>query len=231
MRAVDSQPCLRVAGKHNDFEEVGRTPRHHGPLRDAGQLELRRLLQARRHPLGWEFLTGLGLPPDRVAATVYTDDDEAHRVWADEIGLPPRRLVRRGNIAEGDEKELLAHGRHRPVRAVQRAALRPRAGAVRGRARPGPLGRLPALAGGLEPGLHGVRPGGGRHADAAAVQVGRHRHGLERIASVVQGVDSNYRTDLFAPIIERLAEFIGHDPRRSSRSASATRSWPTTRAP
>ena len=58
-RAVDYQRCLRVAGKHNDFEEVGRTPRHHTLLRDARQLELRRLLQARGDPLG------LGVPDPR----------------------------------------------------------------------------------------------------------------------------------------------------------------------
>ena len=52
--------------------------------------------------------------------------------------------------------------------------------------------------------------------------------GLERMTSAVQGVDSNYRTDLFAPIIDRLAEHLGHDPRRSRASASATRSSPTT---
>ena len=52
VRAVDAQPCLRVAGKHNDFEEVGRTPRHQTLLRDARQLVVRRLLQGRGDPLG-----------------------------------------------------------------------------------------------------------------------------------------------------------------------------------
>ena len=51
VRAVDAQVCLRVAGKHNDFEEVGRTPAPPDPVRDARQLELRRLLQARGDPL------------------------------------------------------------------------------------------------------------------------------------------------------------------------------------
>ncbi len=55
-RAADYQRVLRVAGKHNDFEEVGRTPRHHTFFEMLGQLELRRLLQARRDPLG------VGLP-------------------------------------------------------------------------------------------------------------------------------------------------------------------------
>ncbi len=59
----------------------------------------------------WEFLTEeLGIPRDRIAATVYTDDDEAHRIWAEEIGLPPERLVRWGNIAAGDEKNFWRMG-------------------------------------------------------------------------------------------------------------------------
>ena len=52
----------------------------------------------------------------------------------------------------------------------------------------------------------------GRQPDAAAGQARRYRHGLRAHGEAIQGVDSNYRTDLFAPIIERLAEFIGHDP-------------------
>ena len=90
VRAVDSQPCLRVAGKHNDFEEVGRTPRHHTLFEMLGNWSFGDYFKRDAIHWAWEYLTKeLGLPPERVGATVYTDDDEAHRVWADEIGLPP----------------------------------------------------------------------------------------------------------------------------------------------
>ena len=111
VRAVDSQPCLRVAGKHNDFEEVGRTPRHHTLFEMLGNWSFGDYFKRDAIHWAWEYLTQeLGLPPDRVAATVYTDDDEAHRVWSDEIGLPPERLVRWGNIAAGDEKNFWRMG-------------------------------------------------------------------------------------------------------------------------
>jgi alanyl-tRNA synthetase len=213
-RAVDSQPCLRVAGKHNDFEEVGRTPRHHTLFEMLGNWSFGDYFKRDAIHWAWEFLTvDLGLPPERVAATVYTDDDEAHRVWADEIGLPPERLVRWGNIAEGDEKNFWRMGDTGPC---------------------GPCSELHFDRGAeLSEGEHCV-PDHSEHCprwlevwnlvfmefDRAAdgtltplpfksVDTGM---GLERIASVAQGVDSNYRTDVFTPIIERLAEFIGHDP-------------------
>ncbi|HKO33475.1 MAG TPA: alanine--tRNA ligase [Candidatus Limnocylindria bacterium] len=214
VRAVDSQPCLRVAGKHNDFEEVGRTPRHHTLFEMLGNWSFGDYFKRDAIHWAWEYLTKeLGLPPERVAATVYTDDDEAHRVWAEEIGLPPERLVRWGNIAEGDEKNFWRMGDTGPC---------------------GPCSELHYDRGPeLSEGEHCI-PDHSEHCprwlevwnlvfmefDRAAdgtltplpfksVDTGM---GLERVTSVVQGVDSNYGTDLFTPIIERLAEFIGHNP-------------------
>ena len=214
VRAVDSQPCLRVAGKHNDFEEVGRTPRHQTLFEMLGNWSFGDYFKRDAIHWAWEYLTQeLGLPPERVAATVYTDDEEAHRIWADEIGLPPERLVRWGNIAEGDEKNFWRMGDTGPC---------------------GPCSELHYDRGAeLSEGEHCI-PDHSEHCprwlevwnlvfmefDRAAdgtltplpfksVDTGM---GLERMASVVQGVDSNYGTDLFTPIIERLAEFIGHDP-------------------
>jgi alanyl-tRNA synthetase len=214
VRAVDSQVCLRVAGKHNDFEEVGRTPRHQTLFEMLGNWSFGDYFRREAIHWGWEFLTReLGLDPERIAATVYTDDDEAYRVWADEIGLPPDRLVRWGNIAAGDEKNFWRMGDTGPC---------------------GPCSELHYDRGAhLSEGPHCI-PDHSEHcprwlevwnlvfmeSDRAAdgsltplpfksVDTGM---GLERVTSVVQGVDSNYRTDLFVPIIERLAEFIGHDP-------------------
>jgi alanyl-tRNA synthetase len=214
VRAVDSQPCLRVAGKHNDFEEVGRTPRHQTLFEMLGNWSFGDYFKRDAIHWAWEYLTeDLRLPPDRIAATVYTDDEEAHRVWADEIGLPPERLVRWGNIAAGDEKNFWRMGDTGPCGPCSELHYDRGAEFSEGdycipdhsehcprwlevwnlvfmefdRAADGTLTALPFK----------------------SVDTGM---GLERIASVVQGVDSNYRTDLFVPIIERLAEFIGHDP-------------------
>ena len=105
VRAVDYQRCLRVAGKHNDFEEVGRTPRHHTLFEMLGNWSFGDYFKRDAILWAWEFLTrDLKIPGERLAATVYTTDDVAHAVWKDEIGLPPERLVRWGNFPEGDEK-------------------------------------------------------------------------------------------------------------------------------
>ena len=111
VRAVDAQPCLRVAGKHNDFEEVGRTPRHNTLFEMLGNWSFGDYFKREAIHWHWELLTTVfGIPPDRLAATVYTDDDEAAAIWTDEIGLPPERLVRWGNIAVGDEKNFWSMG-------------------------------------------------------------------------------------------------------------------------
>ena len=104
VRAVDYQRCLRVAGKHNDFEEVGRTPRHHTLFEMLGNWSFGDYFKREAIHWAWDFLTrDLGIPADRLAATVYTTDDVAHAVWKDEIGLPPERLVRWGDFPAGDE--------------------------------------------------------------------------------------------------------------------------------
>ena len=114
-RAVDAQPCLRVAGKHNDFEEVGRTPRHHTLFEMLGNWSFGDYFKRDAIAWAWEYLTvELGIPADRLAATVYTDDDEAATLWADEIGLPADRIVRWGNIAIGDEHNFWAMGETGP---------------------------------------------------------------------------------------------------------------------
>jgi len=214
VRAVDSQVCLRVAGKHNDFEEVGRTPRHNTLFEMLGSWSIGDYFQREAIHWHWQFLTDdLGIPADRLAATVYTDDDEAAAIWADEIGLPAERIVRWGNIAVGDEKNFWSMGETGPCgpcselhydRGIEfsegpecipdHSEHCPRWLEVGNlvfmqfdRAADGTLSPLPFK----------------------SVDTGT---GLERLTSVVQGVDSNYRTDLFAPIIERLAAFIGHDP-------------------
>jgi alanyl-tRNA synthetase len=214
VRAVDSQPCLRVAGKHNDFEEVGRTPRHHTLFEMLGNWSFGDYFKREAIHWAWEFLTDeLGLPAERIAATVYTDDDEAHRVWAEEIGLPPERLVRWGNIAAGDEKNFWRMGDTGPCGPCSELHYDRGAELSEGPdCIPDHSEHCPRW---LEV-WNLVFMECGRAADGTltplpfkSVDTGM---GLERIASALQGVDSNYRTDLFEPIIARLAEFIGHDP-------------------
>ena len=94
-RAADSQRCLRVAGKHNDFEEVGRTPRHHTLFEMLGNWSFGDYFKREAIHWAWEFLTqDMGIPADRLAATVYSTDDFSYDVWRNEIGMPAERIAR-----------------------------------------------------------------------------------------------------------------------------------------
>ncbi len=214
VRAVDAQPCLRVAGKHNDFEEVGRTPRHQTLFEMLGNWSFGDYFKRDAIHWAWQYLTDeLGIPAERIAATVYTDDDEAHAIWADEIGLPADRLVRWGNIAAGDEKNFWRMGDTGPCGPCSELHFDRGAELSEGDfCIPDHSEHCPRW---LEV-WNLVFMEFDRSADGVltplpfkSVDTGM---GLERIAQAVQGVDSNYRTDLFEPIIERLATFIGHDP-------------------
>jgi alanyl-tRNA synthetase len=213
-RAVDAQPCLRVAGKHNDFEEVGRTPRHQTLFEMLGNWSFGDYFKREAITWAWEFLTvELQIDPAHLAATIYTDDDDAFRIWTEEIGLPAERVVRWGNVAAGDFHNFWQMADTGPCGPCSELHYDRGAEFSEGpecipdhsetcprwlefwnlvfmqydRAADGTLTPLPFQ----------------------SVDTGM---GLERTTSILQGVESNYRTDLFQPIIQRLAEHLGHDP-------------------
>ena len=212
-RAVDYQRCLRVAGKHNDFEEVGRTPRHHTLFEMLGNWSFGDYFKREAIRWAWEFLTqDLGIPGERLAATTYKDDELARTVWRDEIGLPPERMATWGDVDNGDDHNFWRMADTGPC---------------------GPCSEIHFDRGAhLSEGPHCVpdhsetcprwleiwnlvfmefdqRPEGRTPLPFTSVDTGM---GLERLASVVQQVPSNYDTDVFAAIHERMRELFGHDP-------------------
>jgi len=214
VRAADYQRCLRVAGKHNDFEEVGRTPRHHTFFEMLGNWSFGDYFKREAIHWAWELLTEVfQIPGDRLAATVYTDDDEAYNVWHDEIGLPAERIARWGNVEQGNEANFWRM------------------------ADTGPCGRCSEVhfdrGAQFSEGPHCV-PDHSEHcprwleiwnlvfmefdqrADGTrvplpmlSVDTGM---GLERLTSVIQGVPTNYDTDLFTPMHAAMRDLLGHDP-------------------
>ncbi len=214
VRAVDYQRCLRVAGKHNDFEEVGRTPRHHTLFEMLGNWSFGDYFKREAIHWAWDFLTrDLKIPGDRLAATVYATDDFAHGVWKDEIGLPPERLVRWGDFPAGDEKnwwrmaDIGPCGPCSEIHYDRGAHLSEGPECVPDHSEHCPrwleVWNLVFMEFELHPD-RSLSP-----LPAPGVDTGM---GLERIASVVQGVRSNYDTDLFAPIHARMRELLGSDP-------------------
>ncbi len=214
VRATDYQRCLRVAGKHNDFEEVGRTPRHHTLFEMLGNWSFGDYFKRDAIHWAWELLTEVfGIPADRLAATVYTDDEEAYGVWRDEIGLPPERIARWGDVEKGDDSNFWRM------------------------AETGPCGRCSEIhfdrGARFSEGPHCV-PDHSEHcprwlevwnlvfmefeqrADGTRVPLPMKSvdtgMGLERLTSVIQQVPTNYDTDLFTPIHAAMRDLLGHDP-------------------
>jgi alanyl-tRNA synthetase len=97
-RAATSQKCIRAGGKHNDLENVGYTARHHTFFEMLGNFSFGDYFKHDAIKYAWELLTvHFKLPPDRLWATVYAEDDEAYDIWLKVIGLPAERIVRIGD--------------------------------------------------------------------------------------------------------------------------------------
>jgi alanyl-tRNA synthetase len=213
-RAVDSQRCLRVAGKHNDFEEVGRTPRHHTLFEMLGNWSFGDYFKRDAIHWAWEFLTvDLGIPPERLAATTYKDDEEAWAVWRDEIGLPAERMARWGDVDQGDDANFWRMADTGPCGPCSEIHFDRGAHLSEGpECVPDHSEHCPRW---LE--LWNLvfmefdqQPDGPRvPLPFKSVDTGM---GLERLASVLQGVSTNYDTDLFTPIHAKMRELLGHEP-------------------
>ena len=93
--ATTSQKCMRVSGKHNDLENVGRTPRHHTFFEMLGNFSFGDYFKREAIEYAWELVTqDLGIDADRLVATVFREDDEAEQLWREAIGLPAERVMR-----------------------------------------------------------------------------------------------------------------------------------------
>jgi alanyl-tRNA synthetase len=212
-RAADYQRVLRVAGKHNDFEEVGRTPRHHTFFEMLGNWSFGDYFKRDAIFWAWGFLTkDLGIPPERLAATTYTDDDVAWKVWRDEIGLPPERMAKWGNVDAGDDKNFWRMAETGPCgpcseihfdRGVQ-FSEGPECIPDHSETCPRWLEIWNLVFMEFD-----QRPDGRHPLPFNSVDTGL---GLERLASVLQQVPTNYDIDLFQPIHARMRELLGHDP-------------------
>ena len=111
VRATTCQKCIRAGGKHNDLGEVGRTTRHGTFLEMLGNFSLGDYFKEGAIRFAWEFMTiEMGLDPDKLYPSVYTADDEAFAIWRDVIGVPEKRILRFGNIEEGDEENFWSMG-------------------------------------------------------------------------------------------------------------------------
>jgi alanyl-tRNA synthetase len=212
-RAVDYQRVLRVAGKHNDFEEVGRTTRHNTFFEMLGNWSFGDYFKREAIQYAWDFLTkDLGIPGERLAATTYTYDDVAWNIWRDEIGLTPDRMAKWGNVDAGDDSNFWRMAETGPCGPCSEIHFDRGAHLSEGpQCIPDHSENCPRW---LE--IWNLvfmefdqRPDGRVPLPFTSVDTGM---SLERLASVLQQVPSNFDIDLFVPIHDRMRSLLGHDP-------------------
>jgi len=200
-RVVDAQRCLRLSGKHNDLEEVGRDTYHHTLFEMLGNWSFGDYYKAEAIAWAWELLTDVWkLPKDNLYATVYRTDDEAADLWAQTTDIDPSHILRfdekdnfweMGDVgpcgpcseihidrgaANCDKQHVVGHECFVNAGCARYVELWNLVFIQNNRLPDGSLEELPA-----------------KHVDTGA--------GLERIAAVLQGVRSNYDTDLFRGLI------------------------------
>ena len=96
-RATTSQRCVRAGGKHNDLDNVGYTARHHTFFEMLGNFSFGDYFKSDAIDYAWRFLTEvLALPKDKLWVTVFEEDDEAEKIWIEQIGVPAERVIRIG---------------------------------------------------------------------------------------------------------------------------------------
>ncbi|HUX34946.1 MAG TPA: alanine--tRNA ligase, partial [Gemmatimonadaceae bacterium] len=228
-RATTAQKCVRAGGKHNDLEQVGHTARHHTFFEMLGNFSFGDYFKRDAIRFAWEFVTGprdrgnLGIDPKYLRVSVFWDDDEARALWQEVAGLPDSRIY---GLSEKDNFWQMADtGPCGPCSELY-VDLAQVAGDWRfpdgARGEWTELDReefsTDAFVEGAEAGRfleiwNLVFMQFDRQADGTMQPLPRPSvdtgAGLERIAAVLQGVTSNYHTDLFAPMIGAVEEAVG----------------------
>ena len=212
VRATSSQRCIRAGGKHNDLENVGYTLRHHTFFEMLGNFSFGDYFKEEAIEFAWEFLTGeLNLPEDKLWISVFREDDEAAKIWKEKIGVNPERIVRLH-----EEDNFWSMGETGPC---------------------GPCSEIYYDHGdhieGTPPGSEGDE--GDRFVEIwnlVFMQFNRNESGemtplpkpsvdtgmgLERIAAVMQGVNSNYDTDLFKSLINASQKLLKNENSNSHK--------------
>ena len=203
-RAVSSQRCLRVGGKHNDLENVGYTARHHTFFEMLGNFSFGDYFKKETIAFAWELLTeNYSIPADKLWITVFKDDDESETIWREDIGVPAERISRLD-----EEDNFWTMGDTGPCGPCSEIYYDH-----------GPEieGSPPAI--GSDPGDRFVeiwnlvftqfdrsRDGSLSPLPSPCVDTGL---GLERMAAVLQDKHSTFETDLFTPLIKDAAKICG----------------------
>jgi alanyl-tRNA synthetase len=205
-RAVTFQKCVRAGGKHNDLENVGYTARHHTFFEMLGNFSFGDYFKELAIEMAWELLTReYGLPRDRLFATVYKDDDEAAVLWAKISGLPGDRIIRLG-----EKDNFWAMGDSGPCGPCSEILIDqgPELGCGRPDCGPGcDCDRYLEIWNLVFMQFERDKDGRTKPLPKPSIDTGL---GLERLAAVLSGVRSNFETDIFRPLLDKISGLSGH---------------------
>jgi alanyl-tRNA synthetase len=215
-RAASSQKCIRVSGKHNDLEEVGKDTYHHTFFEMLGNWSFGDYFKKEAIIWAWEFLTEVcRLPKERLWATVFRDDDESEKLWYENTD------IKKGRVLRFDEKEnFWEMGEVGPCgpcseihydKGKQYGCDRPDCGVNC------PCGRFVEVWNLVFMEFNRDEKGKLTDLPAKVVDTGM---GLERLTAVMQNVDSNYDTDLFVPLIKKIEDISGISCKGSNHGES-----------
>ncbi len=204
-RATTSQKCVRAGGKHNDLENVGYTARHHTFFEMLGNFSFGDYFKEKAIEFAWDLLTnGYGLPKEKLWASVFTNDDEAHNLWHKLTGIPEDRIVR-----FGEKDNFWAMGDTGPCGPCSEILID--RGEQYGCGKPDckvgcECDRYLEIWNLVFMQFNRDDSGKMTPLPKPSIDTGM---GLERIVSVVQNAATNYDTDLMMPIIAKAAELSG----------------------
>jgi alanyl-tRNA synthetase len=206
VRATSSQKCMRVSGKHNDLENVGRTPRHHTFFEMLGNFSFGDYFKEEAIEHAWELLTqGVGFAPENLVISVFEEDDDAYALWRDKIGIPESKIYRL------DEKEnFWSMGDTGPCGPC--SEIHYDWGELSDHPDDDPsseTGRFMEIWNLVFMQFNRDASGTMTPLPKPSIDTGG---GLERWAAVLQGVRSSWESDCFVPLIDRAADLSGVVP-------------------
>ncbi|MBU1695393.1 MAG: alanine--tRNA ligase [Verrucomicrobia bacterium] len=201
-RVANTQKCIRVSGKHNDLEEVGRDTYHHTFFEMLGNWSFGDYYKREAIAWAWELLVDVWkLPPERLWITVFREDDEAERIWKGVPGVRPDHILRFGE--KDNFWEMGEIGPCGPCSEIHMDRTPRGCGSELVNAGTPDVMELWNLVF-----IQYNRRGDGSLEELPAKHVDTGM-GFERLVSVLQGKASNYDTDLFLPLLDRLAALSG----------------------
>ncbi len=211
-RATTAQKCMRVSGKHNDLENVGPSPRHHTFFEMMGNFSFGDYFKKDACRFAFDLCTKVyGLPLERLFFTVHKDDEEAYKIWTEDLKIPAERVAKLGDRTNfwqmadvgpcGPTAEV--HYDWHPELGI------PEPDELARQLDDNPDNRMLEIWNLVFMQYNQDANGKRTMLPKPGVDTGL---GLERVAAILQGVDNSYDTDLFSPILDRIQELAGHSP-------------------